>query len=182
MVALVEPNALLTISTLLVILSINKDSVDLNSSSVGTYKGGKFLRGRKYSFSPHVKESKKHSDKVNTSANMKKLANKGNPNLMMLNVNGDGLNVAYEDLMHYNNVNKMGIMKPSNGYTKQSGVSYQPQPKKKKSNSAQPSPHRNAMKASKNTSHPNAIQVGLPNRGLNEPRPYSAKNSSYNRK
>jgi hypothetical protein len=129
-------------------------------------------------------KTNKHTDnhKGNTSAQMKKIGSKGNPNLMMLNVNGDGLNAAYEDLLKYNNPNKMGIMKPNSGSTKHSGAQYQGQTKKKKSNSAQPSPHRNAMKASKHMSHPHNIQVGLPNRGLNEPRPYSAKNSSYNRK
>jgi lysozyme family protein len=33
-----------------------KDINDPNNSSMSNYKGGKFLRGRKYSFSPHVKD------------------------------------------------------------------------------------------------------------------------------
>lgn len=33
-----------------------KEMNDINNSSMGNYKGGKFLRGRKYSFSPHQKE------------------------------------------------------------------------------------------------------------------------------
>lgn len=113
---------------------------------------------------------------------MKKIAGKGNPHIMMLNINGDGLNAAYEDLLHYNQNNKIGITKPNAGHNKNVGAQYGVQTKKKKSNSAQPSPHRNAMKAGKNVSYPNAIQVGFASRGMNEPRPYSAKNSSYNRK
>lgn len=33
-----------------------KEIMDINPSSMQDYKGGKFLRGRKYSFSPHQNE------------------------------------------------------------------------------------------------------------------------------
>lgn len=113
---------------------------------------------------------------------MKKSSNNANHQLMMLNINGDGLNVAYEDLLNYNPINKLLIAKPGAGSGKHSNAPHSAQPKKKKSSSAQASPHRNALKASKNISYPEALQVGLPARGPNENRPYSAKNSSYNRK
>jgi hypothetical protein len=34
-------------------LKNKKDIADLDPSSIPNYQGGKFLRGRKYSFSPH---------------------------------------------------------------------------------------------------------------------------------
>lgn len=100
----------------------------------------------------------------------------------MLNINADPLNVAYEELLNYNPINKQAISKLGSGGGKHSNPPYTAQPKKKKSNSAQASPHRNALKASKNVSYPEALQIGLPNKAINENRPYSAKNSSYNRK
>ena len=99
---------------------------------------------------------------------------------MMLNINGDGLNTPYDELLGYNPANnKNATKKPSS--SKQSNPQYA-QNSKKKSNSAQPSPHRNGVKSTKNQSYSNAICVGLPSLGMNESRPYSAKNSSYNKK
>ena len=51
----------------------------------------------------------------------------------------------------------------------------------KKSNSAQSSPHRNGLKSTKNQNYSSNLMMGLGNGSMNEPRPYSAKNSAYNR-
>lgn len=102
---------------------------------------------------------------------------------MMLNINGDGLNAAYEDMLNHSPGFKLNMTKPHADNVKNvGGIDYMLQPKKKKSNSAQPSPHRNPIKTAKGANHPNALQVGMPSRPMNEPRPYSAKNSSYGRK
>jgi len=104
-------------------------------------------------------------------------------NLAMLNVNGDGVNPAYEDLLGYNPAkNKIGVTKQSSSNSRQNVIKYSTQTKKKKSNSAQSSPHRKGIKTNKNQSYPSALCVGLSSTGINETRPYSAKNSSYNRK
>lgn len=77
---------------------------------------------------------------------------------MMLNINGDGVNQAYEDLLNYNTENtKISMPKPSTSNSRQNVIKYSTNSKKKKSNSAQSSPHRNGLKSTKNQNYPSAL-------------------------
>jgi len=68
-----------------------KDVADLNNAAMPNYKGDKFLRGRKYSFSSNRKDKKNNDNsKVNTSAHIKYKNSKANVQMMMLNINCDG--------------------------------------------------------------------------------------------
>ena len=56
---------------------INKDISAIQNAALNNYKGGKFLRGRKYSFSPHQKEKKNSShNKGSHSKHTKKVKSK----------------------------------------------------------------------------------------------------------
>jgi len=165
-------------------ITSNKEVNEANNSMLSNYQGGKFLRGRKYSFPFHQKEKRKVSEgaKVSTNSQLKKLSGKNSMNLMMLNVNGDGLGQGYDDLTGYNHANNRAkIPNPSSVNSRQNAIKYPSQSKKKKSNSAQSSPNRNGLKTSKNQNISNGIGVGLSSSAINETRPYSAKNSGYNR-
>lgn len=160
-----------------------KDVLDLQNNAMANYPGGKFLRGRKYSFPFHQKEKRKNSEsnKVAPQGQMKKINPNNSKQLMMLNVSGDHLNTGYEDLLGYSTNNRMGISKPSTSNSRQNVIKYSTNSKKKKSNSAQSSPHRNGLKTSKNQNYPVQLGVGLSSGQVNETRPYSAKNSGYAR-
>lgn len=47
----------------------NKEAIDMQSNAMNHYQGGKFLRGRKYSFPFHQKEKRKHSDSTKMNGN-----------------------------------------------------------------------------------------------------------------
>lgn len=137
-----------------------KDSSEFQNNVMNNYQGGKFLRGRKYSFPFNQKEKRKGSDnaKVNAHNQYKKLNGKNSMNLVMLNINGDGVNPAYEDLLNYNtDNNKLSMPKPSTSNSRQNVVKYSTHTKKKKSNSAQASPHSSGLKSSKNPNYPNSL-------------------------
>lgn len=167
------------------IVKPRKDVSEMQNNGMSNYQGGKFLRGRKYSFPLNQNEKRKPSDssKINIPNQYKKLNGKNNINLMMLNINGGGVNTAYEDLFNYNSDNsKISMPKASTSNSRQNVIKYSTNSKKKKSNSAQSSPHRNGLKSTKHQNYPSALCVGLSSGAMNEIRPYSAKNSSYNRK
>jgi len=52
---------------------------------------------------------------------------------------------------------------------------------RRKINSAQSSPHKNGLKSTKNQGYGKGLNIGLNPSSINETRPYSAKNSGYNR-
>ena len=163
---------------------LNKEVNEANNSMLSNYQGGKFFRGRKYSFPFHQNEIRKVSEgaKVGTSSQLKKLNGKNSMNLMMLNVNGDALGQGYDEITGYSNAhNRMKISNPSTGNSRQNIIKHPSQSKKKKSSSAQSSPNRNGLKTSKNQNINNGIGVGLSNSVINETRPYSAKNTGYSR-
>lgn len=148
------------------------------------FQGGKFLRGRKYSFPINQKEKRKSSEnsKINPYNQIKKLNSKNSKNLMMLNVSGDLLAHGYDDSSGYSHTkNRMSISKPGASGSRQNPIKYSAGSKKKKSSSAQSSPQRNGLKSTKNQGYVNGINIGLNSGPINETRPYSAKNSSYNR-
>jgi hypothetical protein len=148
---------------------------------VGGYQGGKFLRGRKYSFPINkAKEKRKSSDpsKIGQVGGKSK-GNKKNMNLM-LNVSSDPLAQNYEDLLNYNlGSNRVALNKLGGSNSRQNVMKYPTGGKKKKSNSAQSSPHRQGLKTSKNHNYPSSL--GVSGDGMQGSRPYSAKNSGYNR-
>lgn len=155
-------------------VSSTKNQIDLQNSMLAGYQGGKFLRGRKYSFPINkTKEKRKSSDpsKISQLPGKSKLS-KNSMNLM-LNVGSDPLGHGnYEDLLNYNlGSNRVAINK--------NPIKYSAGGKKKKSNSAQSSPHRQGVKTSKNQSYTNAL--GINGDGVQNNRPYSAKNSGYGR-
>lgn len=163
---------------------LKKEVLSMQSNAMTNYKGGQFLRGRKYSFPINQKEKRKLSDntKLSNNSQLKKLSNKNSMNLMMLNVGGDPLSQGYEDLLGYNiGSNKIGILKPGTSNSRQNVIKYSTGSKKKKSNSAQSSPHRNGIKSTKNQNYSNGNGINIGPAGINENRPYSAKNSGYNR-
>lgn len=148
------------------------------------FQGGKFLRGRKYSFPFNQKEKRKSSEntKINNYNQLKKLNNKNSKNLMMLNISGDLLSQGYEDKAGFSGPSKrMNISKPSMNNSRQHAIKYSTNGKKKKSNSAHSSPHRNGLKSTKNQNYSSNLMMGLGPGSMNEVRPYSAKNSAYNR-
>lgn len=111
-----------------------KEPSDPQNSGLSNYQGGKFLRGRKYSFPFHQNENNKISDpsKANGQVQLKKMNGVNNMNLAMLNINGDAMSPAYEDLLNYNNANNMyGISKPSSSNSRQNVGKYPTQSKKK---------------------------------------------------
>ena len=111
-----------------------KESSDLQNSGITNYQGGKFLRGRKYSFPFHQNEKNKINDhsKGNGQAQLKKINGINNMNIAMLNINGDAMSPAYEDLLNYNAANnKFGIIKPSSSNSRQNVAKYPTQSKKK---------------------------------------------------
>lgn len=142
------------------VIKPKKDMSELQNNGMSNYQGGKFLRGRKYSFPINQKEKRKPSEnsKLSVPNQYKKLNGKNNINLMMLNINGDGVNQAYEDLLNYNTENtKISMPKPSTSNSRQNVIKYSTNSKKKKSNSAQSSPHRNGLKSTKNQNYPSAL-------------------------
>jgi hypothetical protein len=127
---------------------LKKEVLSMQNNVMTNYQGGKFLRGRKYSFPINQKEKRKLSEgsKINNNSQIKNLSNKNSMNLMMLNVGRDPLTQGYEDLLGYN---KIGISKPASSNSRQNVIKYSTGSKKKKSSSAQSSPHRNAIKSTK---------------------------------
>lgn len=148
------------------------------------FQGGKFLRGRKYSFPINQKEKRRSSGDTKISAynQLKKLNSKNSKNLMMLNISGDLLAHGYDDSSGYSHgKNRMSISKPNTSGSRQNPIKYATGSKKKKGGSAQSSPNRVGVKSSKNQGYVSGINNGLNSGGISEARPYSAKNSSYNR-
>lgn len=145
-------------------------------------QGGKFLRGRKYSFPVNQKDKRNTSDggKISAYNQLKKLNSKNSKNLMMLNISGELLPSGYDDSSGYTHAKpRMSISKTNSSGTGRSGK-YPTGSKKKKSSSAQSSPHRANLKSSKQ-GFPNGINIGINPGPINETRPYSAKNSNYSR-
>ena len=94
---------------------------------INLFQGGKFLRGRKYSFPFNQKEKRKSSEntKLNNYNQLKKLNNKNSKNLMMLNISGDLLSQGYDDKAGYNIPGKrMNISKPSVTNSRQAPIKY----------------------------------------------------------
>ena len=111
-----------------------KEPSDPKNTGLSNYQGGKFLRGRKYSFPFHQNEKSKISDpsKGNGQIQLKKINGMSNMNIAMLNVNGDAMSPAYEDLPNYNSANnKFGVSKPSSSNSRQNVAKYPTQSKKK---------------------------------------------------